>query len=194
MNEEVEKSVLSLRENSSGIHRSNQMGSWHSPIDTHKLPEFSDFAFFVTRCVREVFNDWGYSGEPWISTMWCNVNPRNSYNKSHIHPESLISGIYYIRTPKDCGRLRLFNPNIHARMISDSRKSSDHPIWNESEIVYDPSPRKIIMFPSEILHEVEPNLNDEYDIDDPRGWRISIAFNCSQRVHDRSDSLIGQVI
>ena len=45
-----------------------------------------------------------------IDTMWCNINEYKDYNISHIHPNSLFSGVYYLKTPKDCGNLVFEHP------------------------------------------------------------------------------------
>jgi len=168
-NEKLLENILDLKKASDGIVRSNQMSSWHSEVNLNSLPEFSHFTHFIWMCAEGVFKDCGYSFKPSITTMWCNVNPQNSFNRCHLHPDSIISGIYYVKVPEDSGKLRLFNPNVHSRMqVSCYDKC---PIWKEPEIVYTPYEKKLIMFPSEILHEVEPNLSDDY--------RVSIAFNCS---------------
>lgn len=176
-NEELLENILDLKKSSDGIVRSNQMSGWHSEVNLHTLPEFAKFTHFIWMCLDGVFKDCGYSFKPSINTMWGNVNPRNSFNRCHLHPNSIISGVYYVKVPENSGKLRLFNPNVHSRMqgscndINGWITNPKCPIWRESEIVYTPSERKLIMFPSEILHEVDPNLNDDY--------RVSMAFNCS---------------
>ena len=37
--------------------------------------------------------------EPVLGNMWANVNPTYSYNKTHTHPNSMWSGVYYIKVP-----------------------------------------------------------------------------------------------
>jgi|TARA_R100001530_G_scaffold83524_2_gene58274 uncharacterized protein (TIGR02466 family) len=174
-NEKLLKDILDLRETSDGIVRSNQLTSWHSDVNLHTLPEFSRFTHFIWLCAEGVFKDSGYSFKPSITTMWGNVNPQNSFNKCHLHPDSIISGVYYVKIPENMegsGKLRFYNPNIHSRMQTSCY--DQWPMWEQPEIVYTPSERKLVMFPSDILHEVEPNLSDEY--------RVSIAFNCSFNV------------
>ena len=52
-----------------------------------------------------------------LGNMWANINPTYSYNKTHMHPNSLWSGVYYIKVPKNSGNLFLEDPrpgpNIH---------------------------------------------------------------------------------
>lgn len=179
-NEKLVEGILDWKKATPGIVRSNEIIGWHSDVNMHMLPEFSKFTNFIWLCLEGVFKDCSYKGHPSITTMWGNVNQRYSFNRPHLHPESIISGVYYVQVPRNSGRLRLFTPNNHCRMLSGGRQNTSPPLWTEPEIVYTASARKLIMFPSEIVHEVEPNRNDDYEIDNPEGWRISIAFNCSQ--------------
>jgi hypothetical protein len=50
------------------------------------------------------------------------------------------------------------------------------------EVYYEPLPGRLIIFPSWLLHEVEPNLNKEFEENDSRGWRYSLSFNFGQRL------------
>jgi uncharacterized protein (TIGR02466 family) len=49
--------------------------------------------------------------------MWANINPPGGFNRAHIHPNSLWSGVYYVKTPKNCGHLKVRRPKI-CSMIS----------------------------------------------------------------------------
>ena len=43
--------------------------------------------------------------ESTVANIWCNINGYMDYNKSHAHPQSCLSGVYYVATPKDCGSI-----------------------------------------------------------------------------------------
>ena len=45
-----------------------------------------------------------------LGNMWANINPTYSYNKTHTHPNSMWSGVYYIKVPKNSGKLFLEDP------------------------------------------------------------------------------------
>ena len=49
------------------------------------------------------------------------------------------------------------------------------------EVYYEPTPGRLILFPGWLTHEVEPNLNKEFEEDDRKGWRYSLSFNFIQR-------------
>lgn len=108
-----------------------------------------------------------------ISNMWANINGYKDYNLVHTHTYSVISGVYYLKTPKNSGRLFFMNP------ASDFIEHSWYPCIQE--YTQQNSPRwnifveegDLVLFPSWLKHGVEPNLNKKEN-------RISMAFNISQ--------------
>ena len=80
---------------------------------------------------------------------WININRPGSYNDSHIHPSSILSGVFYVSTPKDCGNLVFEFDNGDDEMA---------PIENN-----------LILFPASLSHRVHTNKSKEN--------RISISFN-----------------
>ena len=58
----------------------------------------------------EIFKDYGMIDKPGLGNMWANINYPGSYNKQHIHPNSQWSGVYYVKVPKNSGRLFVEDP------------------------------------------------------------------------------------
>ena len=98
---------------------------------------------------------------------WVNVNKKGNSNRRHSHftSDTLISGVYYVKVPKDSGRIRFYDPRgelIH--------KALDWRYYNGYEYHYiEPKEGQMIFFPCWLEHDVEPNKTDDE--------RISIAFN-----------------
>ena len=166
-----------------GIVRSNSLG-WHSAVDMHHRTEYNHFTKWLFAKVNEVFLHQGYDprAEAHCDNMWANINKRYSHNRNHTHPGCLWSGVYYIQAPKDSGRIWFTDPRGEAHMLVpryENQRSSN--TWRE--VFYEPIAGRLIIFPSWLMHEVEPNLNKEYeDENDTRGWRYSISFNLGQRL------------
>jgi len=100
--------------------------------------------------------------------FWVNVNKQYQWNDIHDHNPyagTMISGVYYVKTPPKCGRLRLFDPRWFTTNAPDLRYFND----GNSYHYFDPEPNLMILFPSWLKHDVEPNQSDEE--------RISVAFN-----------------
>ena len=165
-----------------GIIRSNSLG-WHSAVDMHHRNEYNHITKWIFQKMQQVFDDQQYDPdfEPFADNMWANINKRYSHNRNHIHPGGLWSGVYYIQAPKDSGRIWFTDPRSEAHMILPRYKTRPNFTWRE--VYYEPVPGRLIIFPAWLMHEVEPNLNKEYeDENDTRGWRYSISFNFGQRL------------
>src|SRR5260370_36732702 len=46
----------------------------------------------------------------YITNMWANIANPNRRHHMHIHPNCLLSGLVYIRTPKNCGSTMFASP------------------------------------------------------------------------------------
>ncbi len=166
-----------------GIVRSNvrQVGSWHSGLDMNQREEYRELAERILAMVQEVYERLDYDPvcEAACDNMWAIVNPRYAYNRSHTHPGVLWSGVYYVQTPPDSGRIFFTDPRSQAQVIRprlDPNKPLPAEAW--SEVYYQPIEGRVLLFPAWLLHEVEPNLSDR---EGPEGDRISVAFNVYQR-------------
>ena len=164
-----------------GIVRSNSLG-WHSAVDMHHRSEYNHFTKWLFAKVNEVFLHQGYDprAEAHCDNMWANINKRYSHNRNHVHPGCLWSGVYYIQAPESSGRIWFTDPRGEAHIIMPHYKERHPFTWRE--VYYEPKPGRLILFPAWLTHEVEPNINKEFDENDDRGWRYSLSFNFNQRV------------
>ena len=110
-----------------------------------------------------------------IDNMWCNINKYKDYNISHIHPNSLFSGVYYLKTPKDCGNLVFEHPCKYLGYDWNENFIQDYVTHNSGIWKILPKKNYLFLFPSWLKHYVKPNLNKKED-------RISIAFNVTARL------------
>ncbi|MDH3640625.1 MAG: TIGR02466 family protein [Gammaproteobacteria bacterium] len=184
LNEAIGTHIYAWRsQDEEGIVRSNvtQVGSWHSNLDMHQREEYDALTGQVIATAQEIFDDLGYDPayEPAFSNMWANINPKYGYNRNHIHPNALWSGVYYVQTPPDSGRIFFSDPRAQAQVLTPcyapetSRRSE---AWNE--VYFEPIEGRVILFPAWLVHEVEPNMSDR---EGPTGDRISVSFNLYQQ-------------
>lgn len=98
-----------------------------------------------------------------IVHYWVNVNSKDGYNISHTHSGSVVSGVIYLQAA-GTGMIE-FQPLNYIYKIN-------HPCWfYNGSMQYYPEEGDIILFPSYLLHRVEPNPVDKE--------RVNIAFNVS---------------
>jgi hypothetical protein len=92
---------------------------------------------------------------------WANINAPGSRNTFHTHKEDDFSGVLYLQGT-DCGDLRFPNP---ANILGDCGKTS--PFMRDFS--FSPQDGDLVLWPSWLAHEVEPNLSTRE--------RINLAFN-----------------
>jgi uncharacterized protein (TIGR02466 family) len=95
-----------------------------------------------------------------LSSLWVNIMPKNCYHAFHLHPNSVISGTYYLQIPKGTSPLRIEDPRASLFMASPPRKMQQD---------LKPKAGEIILFESWLKHEVPPHQTNEE--------RISVSFN-----------------
>ena len=89
-----------------------------------------------------------------------NVMPKGTAHSFHLHPQSIVSGTYYVRTPRGCAGLKFEDPRLSKFMAAPSRTA---------HIAYPARAGEVILFESWLRHEVPANQAD--------GERVSISFN-----------------
>ena len=103
-----------------------------------------------------------------LDDIWVNVLPEGGVHTSHIHPRSVISGTYYVATPKGSSALKLEDPRLGLMMAAPPRKAKA--AQEQRPFVYEaPQAGTVLLWESWLRHEVPINQADEE--------RISVSFN-----------------
>ncbi len=163
--------LYAMREDDSvGITtRSTKLG-WHSQDDLQDRKAFLPLMDAILANCHEIaeFEQWNLDTQQIIiMNSWGIINQKYAYNTCHNHPYSLISGVYYLQTPENCGNLEFRDPREPRLMRSFDTKG--HNPWTFHSVVYRPVEGRMVLFPSWLLHSVHPNMSDED--------RICISFN-----------------
>ena len=172
LNQELERDIVAWSKQDKGITRTNVQG-WHSTTNMHELPQFKKLVDMLYECQRTVYQQEHYESEPFLGNMWANINPPGGMNRAHQHPNSLWSGVYYIKAPKNSGHLKIDDPRSPAAMSRPKQKSDNLPPRLYRETHYEPIAGRCIMFPSWLMHCVDPNESNDI--------RISVSFNFLQK-------------
>ena len=154
-----------------GVQKTNRNG-WHSTTEMHEMPVFQPLVNELFIMMNDIWKEEWLDREPVLGNMWANINPPGGYNAPHVHPNSLFSGVYYIKTPKDSGKLCCNDPRPGVQLNMPLRKEgrpSKH-LWRECHL--EPVEGRIIIFPSYLWHNVAPNESNDI--------RISVSFNFIQ--------------
>ena len=172
LNIQLEKDILNWMNEDKGLSKTNIRG-WHSTTDMHIKPEYKRLVQGLYEAQNKIYEEEHLDSEPFLGGMWANVNPPGGMNRAHMHPNSLWSGVYYVKAPKNCGVLKIDDPRTSAAMSRPRIKEGDIPTRLYREINCQPITGRLIMFPSWVTHCVDPNDSDDI--------RISVSFNFLQK-------------
>ena len=121
-----------------------------------------------------IFADGFLNSKQVIMNIWLNVNRYKDSNQMHSHPNCSIAGVYYIKTPKDCGTIEFEHPAEkvlgyynYPHIIKNKIKYNTY----NSSVWWLPSiENTLYLFPAWLKHQVKPNFNKNEE-------RISMSFN-----------------
>ena len=102
---------------------------------------------------------------PYITQSWLNYTETNQYHHKHAHPNSLVSGVFYINCHEKHDKIKFFNDTYKTIKL----EVKDWNIWNSESWWFTVKTGDIILFPSSLTHMVETKEGDN--------TRISLAFN-----------------
>tara|TARA_R100000278_G_scaffold9217_5_gene11136 strand:+ start:1477 stop:2055 length:579 start_codon:yes stop_codon:yes gene_type:complete len=166
-----EKEIIEWSKKDPGVQKTNRKG-WHSTTEMHKIPVFKPLVNEILVTMNEIWEKEWLDRVPVLGNMWANINPPGAYNAPHIHPNSLFSGVYYVKAPKNSGRLVCNDPRAGVQLNMPVRKEGQPPkeLWRDCTL--EPKEGRLIIFPFYLWHNVESNLSEDL--------RISVSFNIIQ--------------
>jgi len=173
LNHYLEKQILQWqKEDPKGVSKTNVNG-WHSTTDMNQKEEYNVLTKELFNIQHEIFKKELLTQKPVLGNMWANINYKGGFNRPHLHPNSLFSGVYWVKAPENSGDLMLYEPRPGVHTTMPNRKEGKLPpeLWRE--VHYQPKAGTIVMFPAWLWHEVRPNLSNDI--------RISVSFNFLQR-------------
>jgi len=170
-NDKLAQDIITWSNQDKGLQKTNVKG-WHSQTDMQTKPEYKPLVDQLLLAMKQVWDDQHLDREARLGNMWANINPPGGSNQPHVHPNSLYSGVYYVKSNPQAGRLKIYDPRPGVQIVMPMRKEGQPPkhLWRDANL--DPFPGRIIMFPAWLWHAVEPNESNDV--------RISVSFNFIQ--------------
>jgi uncharacterized protein (TIGR02466 family) len=121
-----------------------------------------------------------------MSQCWANVMFENTVHTSHIHPNSIISGTFYVKTPAGSSPIKFEDPRL-GYFMNSPQVSSLAPTQFQRFVKLNCQPGELVLFESWLRHEV-PLMSSEAHSRRPPGKkskeaqpRISISFNYGKK-------------
>ena len=136
----------------------------------HTLPEMKELVAVILTETGKVLDAYAVQRDShYITDMWANITHPNHFQPTHVHPNCLLSGLVYIRTPKNCGptsfsSTRRYTKNLEPRYLQKNDLNSDF-------FVMPAEKGRMLIWPSHIPHAVEQGTAEESED------RITVPFN-----------------
>ncbi len=167
----VEKTIRAMQR--SGKGQSSPEGAilaYMTPDNLQTLPEMKELVDVILWESGNILDAFAIKRDShYISNMWANVSNPNRRHHMHIHPNCLLSGLVYIKTPKNCGSTVFASPRLLSKNLEPTYLQKNE--LNSDVFIFPAEKGRMLMWPSHVPHAVEQGAADE------REDRIVVAFN-----------------
>ena len=145
-------------------HANGNFRSKDSYLTKHE--QLKEIVLFFKECVEDYCNTIINSDQRLVITqLWGNKNPKGSKHHEHVHPNSIISGVFYLRQDPKLPPIQFSKSNQHGMKL-DPKKYN---LYNAETFMLPCIAGELILFPSNLRHSVPTNMGEEE--------RISLSFN-----------------
>ncbi len=167
----VEKVVRQIQKSGKGAYSPKGASpAYMTGDDLHTVPEMKELVDVVMAESAKVLDAYAVKRDShYITSMWANITHPNHRQHMHVHPNCLLSGLVYIKTPPNCGPTMFASPrrltkNLEPRFLEKNDLNSDYAIFPAEK-------GRMLIWPSHIPHAVEQGTADESE------ERIVVPFN-----------------
>jgi uncharacterized protein (TIGR02466 family) len=165
---EILKFCIKTSKNKKGVIRSN-IGGFHSDYLDTKEPVLNSLINNIkinsNFIIKNILKN---KEEVNLTSIWFNMNEYKDFNLPHNHPFSKISGVFYIKVPKNSGNIVFLNDTKIENYLFNGQ-ITEYNNYNSSNWSIKPEENILYLFPSWLNHYVQPNFSNEK--------RVSISFN-----------------
>jgi uncharacterized protein (TIGR02466 family) len=134
-------------------------------LDSHELTSLRNELLKIVRKYFKAVYAPADDVDVYITQSWVNSTEPSKYHHVHSHPNSFISGVFYVHSERDVDKI-MFYKNSHEfiQLIPTTWN-----VYNSKSWWYPVNTGDVILFPSSLTHEV-PTTESSSN-------RISLAFN-----------------
>ena len=100
-----------------------------------------------------------------ITQSWLNYTDTGQNHHRHPHPNSYISGVFYLNANPEVDKIYFFKEEYKQLLIDPQTFN----LWNSTSWWLPVGTGDLLIFPSNLIHMVDNTINKE--------TRISLAFN-----------------
>ena len=131
-----------------------------------KHKEFKNIKDFIYKCINKFTKNIYQSDQKVVITQcWLNKNPKGSKHHEHVHPNSIISGVFYFKQNSTLPPIKFSKTLQHGIKLNPKKYNN----LNSDTFFLSCTDGELILFPSNLVHSVPLNTGNEE--------RISMSFN-----------------
>tara|TARA_R110000824_G_scaffold122294_2_gene279236 strand:+ start:3848 stop:4459 length:612 start_codon:yes stop_codon:yes gene_type:complete len=121
--------------------------------------------------------------ELYMTNSWVSFLLPQKKHPMHYHSNSIVSGVYYIKTDKETPDIEFEHPNTNLWRLTWKRKEFNHE--NNLSSFVKVRDNRLILFPSTLWHSVNKNFSSI--------TRVSVSFNTFLRGDLDSNNYLAEV-
>jgi uncharacterized protein (TIGR02466 family) len=129
--------------------------------------QLTDLRSWMEDCVGEYFRNTAnpkHDVSLRITQSWVNYSEHGQYHHRHAHPNSFVSGVFYVQTNLD-DRIYFYRSGFQQIKLPPAEWN----VWNSESWWFEAVAGRLILFPSSLEHMV-PTVDGEQT-------RVSLSFN-----------------
>lgn len=161
----TKKEIAFIKKQKTYKNHGNTTSENHKILDSKTLKAIKDFIVEKTnQYFEEVYRPSG-DVRLEITQSWCNYTEPGQYHHKHAHPNSFISGVFYLEADIEKDKIFFYKDQYETLVVP----TSDWNLWNSKSWWFEAGTGKLFLFPSSLTHMVPITESDQ--------TRISLSFN-----------------
>lgn len=156
----IKDSALSVRNNIN-----NSITTSNNVLDNNELKDIKEYIETHIQEYKQKIISPKYDNTLYITESWINYTNKNQSHHKHSHDNSLVSGVFYFNTIEN-DAITFYKKKSGLSLSFDTETAN---VFNTLSYKLPVSNNMLILFPSELEHEVDINIQDK--------TRISLSFN-----------------
>ncbi len=141
---------------------------WQSRHGLHFVPALAPLVHHVRHGVEQVLAFLQVGTAPYeVTGLWVNVAAPRGAVRMHNHPNNFLSGVYYVQVQQGADTINFHDPRSQTAIVRPP--VTELTAYNTDQVVVQVEEGTFLVFPSWLMHSVDPNRSDRL--------RISASFN-----------------
>jgi uncharacterized protein (TIGR02466 family) len=160
--------IKALEKLNPDLHEIAAAASWQSHQSLHNDTELATLMSCISGAAHKILRFLNIGAtDIKVTGCWANVCSAGASHRMHSHPNNYLSGVYYVSAATGANTINFHDPRSQAGIIRPPITQLTG--QNTDQVVLEVTDGTLLLFPSYLMHSVDPNDSDEL--------RISISFN-----------------